>query len=392
MSRFIQIHTLTAWPAALLNRDDAGFAKRIPFGGATRIRVSSQCLKRHWRMSDGPHAIGKLPGSVPTERSRYAFEVHVKRPLLADGISPDLAEAIAGKLQELFIGMSADKKKAAAKEDAADATGNAITTPQVVILGQPELDYALQLGRDAATWGISAKTIAKEMETRFNKGEMRKNLAALRLASGLDAALFGRMVTGDVLATMDAAIHVAHAFTVHGEDAEPDYFSAVDNLVESGAVRLDHGSGHINTTELTTGLFYGYVVVDVPLLVKNLGGDEDLAAQVVEKLLHLIATESPGAKKGSTAPYSRASLIVAETGDAQPRTLANAFFNPVPNKSNDVMGAACRALVQHVGQLDTMYGEEVTRRHAYLGGELAGLGSAANVRDLAAWIGSAVRA
>jgi len=47
---FLQIHALTSYPAALLNRDDVGFAKRIPFGGATRTRISSQCLKRHWRM------------------------------------------------------------------------------------------------------------------------------------------------------------------------------------------------------------------------------------------------------------------------------------------------------------------------------------------------------
>ena len=48
-ARFIQIHTLTPYHATLLNREDAGFAKRIPFGGVTRTRISSQCLKRHWR-------------------------------------------------------------------------------------------------------------------------------------------------------------------------------------------------------------------------------------------------------------------------------------------------------------------------------------------------------
>ena len=31
---FLQIHTLTSYAAALLNRDDAGLAKRIPFGNA----------------------------------------------------------------------------------------------------------------------------------------------------------------------------------------------------------------------------------------------------------------------------------------------------------------------------------------------------------------------
>ena len=71
------------------------------------------------------------------------------------------------------------------------------------------------------------------------------------------------MVTGDVLARCDAAVHVAHAFTVHPGFFETDYFSAVDDLNPAG----ETGSGHINTSELTSGLYYGFVVVDVPLLV-----------------------------------------------------------------------------------------------------------------------------
>ena len=47
--RFLQIHTLHSYPAALLNRDDSGLAKRMRFGDAVRTRISSQCLKRHWR-------------------------------------------------------------------------------------------------------------------------------------------------------------------------------------------------------------------------------------------------------------------------------------------------------------------------------------------------------
>ena len=59
---FLQIHTLTAYPASLLNRDDAGLAKRIPFGNAQRLRVSSQCLKRHWRETVTPQ-LPELPES-----------------------------------------------------------------------------------------------------------------------------------------------------------------------------------------------------------------------------------------------------------------------------------------------------------------------------------------
>ena len=51
--RFLQIHTLSGYTAALLNRDDSGLAKRLPYGDALRTRISSQCLKRHWRLRPG---------------------------------------------------------------------------------------------------------------------------------------------------------------------------------------------------------------------------------------------------------------------------------------------------------------------------------------------------
>src|SRR5687768_14518897 len=57
---FLQIHTLTSYPAALLNRDGIGFAKRLPFGGSIRLRISSQCLKRHWRTFEDEGGIGGI--------------------------------------------------------------------------------------------------------------------------------------------------------------------------------------------------------------------------------------------------------------------------------------------------------------------------------------------
>jgi len=52
MSRFIQLHLLTAYPPANLNRDDQGSPKTAKMGGYDRLRVSSQCLKRTWRTSE----------------------------------------------------------------------------------------------------------------------------------------------------------------------------------------------------------------------------------------------------------------------------------------------------------------------------------------------------
>ena len=66
--RFVQIHTLASYPAVLLNRDDAGLAKRLPYGGVSRIRVSSQCLKRHWRMAEDEWSLKAVGLPMPFVR------------------------------------------------------------------------------------------------------------------------------------------------------------------------------------------------------------------------------------------------------------------------------------------------------------------------------------
>ncbi|MBZ0116484.1 MAG: type I-E CRISPR-associated protein Cas7/Cse4/CasC [Sandaracinaceae bacterium] len=376
---FLQIHTLTSYPAALLNRDDVGFAKRVPFGGTTRLRVSSQCLKRHWRTFEGEGAIAAIElggGLVPMSvRSRRSFEEHVYKPLVAEGIDSAIATAATERVMAAVLGESAKAKKEKAEGKKGKKKGEAesapverepIQTGQVTVLGKPELDFLLGEARaiaKAATSEADVEKVAKEHLTK----ERLKNLQVLKQGAGLDAALFGRMVTSDYLSRTDAAIHVAHAFSVHGEASESDYFSAIDDLdVRDDAL----GSGHIGNTELTSGLYYGYVVVDVPLLVANLEGgdrkewrtkDRALAAEVVRRLAQLIATVSPGAKLGSTAPYAYAHFVMAEWGTAQPRTLANAFESPVVSRAG-MLGGAYDKLAGYVKDVDSAYGKRTERR------------------------------
>ena len=52
MKQYLQIHLLTSYPPANLNRDDMGRPKTAVIGGTTRLRISSQSLKRAWRTSD----------------------------------------------------------------------------------------------------------------------------------------------------------------------------------------------------------------------------------------------------------------------------------------------------------------------------------------------------
>lgn len=388
--RFIQIHFLSAWPGALLNRDDAGLAKRLPFGPAVRTRVSSQCLKRHWRMADDPralHALAREEG-VAGQRSKIAIERLVIDPLRAR-FPAEAVDAVKDALVVKYYGNKAKDPK----------------QRQALMFGQAEIAFMRETAERILSEAGTKKDVEAAAQAFFK--EEKSNLSAMRdqvqLAAGLEAALFGRMMTSDPKANTDAAIHVAHAFTVHEEQPELDYFTVVDDL-RTREEDADSGAAGVFDTELTSGLYYGYVVVDVPLLVANLTGckrgewageqDRDLASRVVENLVWLVAEISPGAKKGSTAPYSRAELVLVEAGERQPRTLANAFRDPVSlgAQHNESLGRrSAGALLQHLGALDEAYATGETRRHMALPDlVLDGIGRTP-LPELAAWAGGLVR-
>lgn len=358
LPRFLQIHTLHNYPAALLNRDDAGLAKRLPYGDAIRTRISSQCLKRHWRVADDAFALKNL--DVPMAvRSRETPRL-IKERLMEVGVAEPLAQIAVEGLRAAGL---LDKAKELKGKDA-------LATGQAVLLGYAEIEYLVQRCATLAGEHTEEKAL-KTAIAAFLKDE-KKNIEALRLGSGLESALFGRMVTSDVLASRDASIYVAHAFTVHEAQVENDYFTVVDDLLQEAG---EAGSAGIFDTELASGLYYGYLVVDVPQLVANLEGvpikdwasatpeQRALAGRVVQSLLHLVATVSPGAKRGSTAPFEWAKFMLVEAGDWQPRSLAGAFQNALPTRQAGLRQAAVQRLADEIARMDAAYGAPLARRY-----------------------------
>ena len=369
--RFLQIHSLHGYPAALLNRDDSGLAKRMTYGGTARTRISSQCLKRHWRVSDDIYALSDIDGATAAIRSREIVTRRVIEPLQEAGHDEKIIKVIGEEFQLAVYG---DR-------------GGTRTGRQPLLLGEPEIEY---LAREAqkivdahGTDSDAAEEAAKDWRKAANANmkTLRENCS---LPGGLVAALFGRMVTSDVEANIDAAVHVAHAFTVHEEESESDYFTVVDDLHR---IEDDTGADHIGESELTSGLFYGYVVLDREMLLRNLGGDTEMAGEVTRRLVHLIATVTPGAKLGSTAPYDYASWLLIEAGEHQPRSLAEAFRKP------------CKALVDdaevtistHIEKIDTAYGTNEARRSMSLTGTPISGAELLPLSDLAAWAGSTIQ-
>jgi CRISPR system Cascade subunit CasC len=394
---FIQIHTLHNYPAALLNRDDAGLAKRLPMGDAVRTRISSQCLKRHWRIADDRYALSEL--EVPMAvRSRVTLEKAIKPRIIDAGISESLAQVAVEALRNNKL-LDASKKELKGED--------ALHTGQAILLGKAEIDYLVKRCTELAQEHTEEKALKEGIKAMLK--EEKKNIEALKLGSGLESALFGRMVTSDVLASRDASVYVGHAFTVHEAQVENDYFTVVDDLLqESGEL----GSAGIFDTELASGLYYGYVVVDVRQLVENLEGikgkqtfaddtpeaQRELAARVVKHLIHLIATVSPGAKRGSTAPFAWAKCMLVEAGDWQPRSLASAFqdalkLNPTESKAKE-KAIRIRAMERMGGEMaamDDAYGMVTARRFLALDDATLPQAERANLEQLGAWVEEVIR-
>jgi CRISPR system Cascade subunit CasC len=349
----VQVHLLTAYPAALLNRDDQGLAKRITFGGAPRIRVSSQCLKKHWRDAEAIRSLGDQ-----ADRSIRVFEERVAKKLQTDhGVSEDAARAVAAHLMSKTVDTEVDTDKY--KE-------GQVYAKQLLVLTRAETEWLAELGAEILGRVKAAggnPTDPKALEDAFapNKDKaLRKDLETRlqALPASVDTAMFGRMVTSDLFARVDAAVGVAHAFTTHQGMGEPDYFTAVDTLKGD---EDDAGAGLIQETELTSGVFYVYAVIDMNQLRKNLGGGADRAEGMARALVHTMTTVSPGAKRGSTAPYARAEFVLLERGAEQPRSLANAFLTPVAdygeNNGAGTMERSVETLATYRAELEQeMYG------------------------------------
>ena len=123
------------------------------------------------------------------------------------------------------------------------------------------------------------------------------------------------------------------------------------------------------------------------MLLKNLGGDAQMGGTVAEHLVHLIATVSPGAKLGSTAPYGYASWMLIEAGDCQPRSLAEAFRDPC----RPSVEAAEQRASAHLAQLDAAYATEESRRVMSLRNVSMARAELLALPELAQWAGGAIR-
>lgn len=375
MSTFIQLHLLTSYPPANLNRDDLGRPKTAVMGGVQRLRISSQSLKRAWRSSSlFEEALSGHLGTRTKRLGAYVYRALVSgRPLqeliaepLEDSPMDRAAEKeMAWRIASVFVdklgraddddpGDEADeeqpagkkgKKKGAKNKQKSNVDRESLQCEQLVFYSTMEI-----------------ASIDRTVQEYRSSGKPPGDKALRRLAGrenhDADIAMFGRMLAASPDKNVEAAVQVAHAISVHQVAVEDDYFSAVDDLnfgVE------DVGAGHIGETEFAAGLFYLYVCVDRDLLKQNLQGNEDLTTKALQALVEATATVAPTGKQNSFASRAYASWVLAEKGSKQPRSLSVAFLKPVAG--SDMLGSAIGEVKAVRDKMDTVYGPLATARY-----------------------------
>lgn len=323
MSRFLQLHLLTFFPPANLNRDDTGRPKTAVVGSATRLRLSSQALKRAWR---GSEVFSTALAGHMGQRTQRLGET-VRDHLLARGVAEAQAVKIAREIAPVFGKVKAEKDR------------NPTHTEQLAFVAPEERQAAFALAERLAAG---------------EKVEVKPEQILTRSDSAADIALFGRMLADTPDFNREAAAQVAHAITTHRVSVEDDYYTAVDDLKTR---EEDAGAGFVGEAAFGSGVFYLYICVDTALLAKNLGGDAALAGTALAALAEAAATAAPRGKQNSFAAHGRAHFILAERGDRQPRTLAGAFAQPV--EGTDLVAASIGKLKQYRAALDEAYGPAV---------------------------------
>lgn len=377
MSRFVQLHLLSSYPPANLNRDDLGRPKTAMMGGEPRLRISSQSLKRAWRtskvfinkVSDGLYvpdllvANKPIPENMGVRSKKFAID-WIKKTLLEANITDDIADLWSKDITRAF--------------GVAEKNTNELS--QISHLSDMELKGCAQVV-DLVKEYLSGKNADQELPTEVqNLQELRakkkkaedikkidKQIAKLfrtRILmqgnASVDIASFGRMMASSPSYNIEAAVQVAHAISVHSVAVEDDFFTAVDDL---NCGEDDAGAAHLGETEFAAGLFYLYLCIDKALLIRNLSDNEELANKALAALIESAATVAPKGKQNSFGSRARTSYLLCETGDQQPRSLSVAFLKPVGK--GDMLDIARKRIDGTVENMDKVYGPCADNRSSF---------------------------
>ena len=314
MSKFINIHVLISHPSSMMNRDDAGMQKTAVFGGTTRTRITSQCLKRAIRESD-------------------IYKANVNEVSIRTNRFDDLLKLCVDELPEF-------------SEEEIEAVLENLSGKKIKVEKDKETGEKTRMFDAVQPYSVGA---IRELVLMVQEGLELKGIKNKIQLPTIDVALTGRMDASNPIRDIEGAMSVAHSITTHGTNIEVDWFTACDDLSKQG-------SGHIGTTEFSSGVFYRFASIDLELLSQNTKMSSEQIETVLKTIVKCFAQVTPSGKQKSFAAYNKAEFVLV-TKDHEALSLANAFRKPIENDGN-VMEASVEAMIRHYEKQVAGYGLE----------------------------------
>lgn len=361
---FVQIHMLQSMPPGNLNRDDTGQPKKCIFGGVTRGRISSQCLKRNIRHSE---QFKEVFGDALSVRTTYlprmvadeVRKIKQKRNISEDDLNKIKAALASkfkvekGKSESDEDGGKKDDQESSTDSPSADQTGQLVFFPLPFAKGIAELILDLLDKHDDV---FKAWINGKKKEKETHKAAISKfehDLFKKSESLTVDIGLFGRMTTSDLVVNVEAACQVAHAISTHEVIIESDYFTAMDDKKAEFALTQTEklgaaflGSGETETF-FNSAVYYKYFNLDLDALKMHLSWGNDEAAKATDVLVRAAALANPTGKQNSFAAHGVPELILIEVLKAKhPISYASAFLKPVDGPN--LMTESAKALQEYI--------------------------------------------
>lgn len=339
----IEVHMLKNYAPTNLNRDDSGAPKTCMFGGVKRGRISSQCLKHSWRTSKFLH--DEIGDDALGIRTRKLPDIIAER-LESEGVESDIVDYVKGELTGIGT-----KEGKGTKDN---------KTAQIIMYSKADIDAIAGYVLDKVK-GAKLADVKKNMKAKTLQDELKKDS---KRSLSLDMALFGRMVTSDAFADVEASMQVAHAISTNRIMMESDFFTAVDDLIDGDE---ESGSAMMGDIDYNSSCYYIYASIDVDKLCENLSVEdnaEDIAREVIPKLIETMAYTNPTGKQNSFAGHSLPSAVLVEVKDKHiPVSYANAFEVPArADSEGGLIDNSISKLVKECNAIQNAYGLPVVKR------------------------------
>lgn len=399
----IEVHIIQNHAPSNLNRDDSGSPKSAIFGGYRRARISSQCLKRCYRTSktfrdEVSEDIGMHTCSMPDEVIRRVLKRNVQLTEKEQSdLKKKLAELAKSKKKSDSSKSSNNTEENNQTANETSAKTNELKTAQSIFWRQGELEILVE---EICKWANSGK------KGEFDAKAVLEKAGLNHTGVPVDMALFGRMVTSDLMLNVEASSQFAHAISTHEWTREFDFWTRVDDRRDKrlewykdvyGSAKVPEGTDGMGDTEFTSACFYIYFNVDFDSLVDNLTGaalnpnftvTEDDKARAKERackavlgLVKAAISERPTGKFNSMASPTLPTLVLIELrSNHTPVSYVNAFLNPVDPKNEEKLldtGQICRIdlaqesarrLIEEANRITKAFNRKAKSRLLFTGG------------------------